>query len=502
MGFMRFLLITIALVLLLCIPSSTSFAQPATYTVANTNDSGAGSLRQAILDANANAGADTIVFQAGLTGTITLTSRLNISDDVTINGPGKMIITIDGNNATRLIYNSATTAISGLTLAHGNGAQGAGIENLGLLTLRDMTLRDHYATFYGAAIMNGDVLNEMDASLTIVNCNFENNRVQPTDSYHAGAAIFSFAMGSIHIASSSFTANQAYDGSALYLFGRQQIDIVDSSFTNNQANFVSVIHVADAYGIAKLDILRTHINQNISTETTAIFPAVFISGATVNITDSTINDNSGSGVFIGRNFERSTKATIQRTALINNGSYALRTSILTAILSNVTVYGPFGIDLESTTTTIYNTTISSVDVGIKFNDTTVALYNSIITRRAVGATYACLAGSSITDGGNNIQYPGTACGGVTVATVNPLLNAPMNNGGSTLTMSLQADSPAIDAGNNAVCAADPVQNMDQRQVVRPIDGNGDNIAVCDIGAFEAGLASPTPTSTLTASPTP
>lgn len=40
----------------------------------NLNDSGAGSLRQAVLDANASAGADDIVFQSGLLGTITLTS--------------------------------------------------------------------------------------------------------------------------------------------------------------------------------------------------------------------------------------------------------------------------------------------------------------------------------------------------------------------------------------------------------------------------------------------
>ena len=37
----------------------------AIFTVTNTNDSGPGSLRQAILDANASAGADTITFAIG-----------------------------------------------------------------------------------------------------------------------------------------------------------------------------------------------------------------------------------------------------------------------------------------------------------------------------------------------------------------------------------------------------------------------------------------------------
>ena len=40
----------------------------ATFTVTNTADSGAGSLRQAVLDANAAAGADTIVFSAAFDG--------------------------------------------------------------------------------------------------------------------------------------------------------------------------------------------------------------------------------------------------------------------------------------------------------------------------------------------------------------------------------------------------------------------------------------------------
>ena len=59
-----------------------------TYTVTNTNDSGIGSLRQAILDANANPGADLITFAPSLDNqAITLTSNtLQITDDLTIDG--------------------------------------------------------------------------------------------------------------------------------------------------------------------------------------------------------------------------------------------------------------------------------------------------------------------------------------------------------------------------------------------------------------------------------
>lgn len=60
---------------------------PQTYTVTNTNDSGAGSLRTAITNANSNAAGDTITFS--VSGTITLSSTLpNLTDaqSVTIDG--------------------------------------------------------------------------------------------------------------------------------------------------------------------------------------------------------------------------------------------------------------------------------------------------------------------------------------------------------------------------------------------------------------------------------
>ena len=57
-------------------------AVPATFTVLNLTDSGAGSLRQAILDANAALGADVIAFAPAVHGTLTLTSgELSVTDD-------------------------------------------------------------------------------------------------------------------------------------------------------------------------------------------------------------------------------------------------------------------------------------------------------------------------------------------------------------------------------------------------------------------------------------
>ena len=74
-------------------------AMLSTFTVMNLNDSGPDSLRQAVLDANDNPGADTINF--AVSGTIGLTSgQMTITDDLAINGNGR--ITISGNHASRV----------------------------------------------------------------------------------------------------------------------------------------------------------------------------------------------------------------------------------------------------------------------------------------------------------------------------------------------------------------------------------------------------------------
>src|SRR5262249_11859890 len=109
-----------------------SSTQAATLTVTNTNDSGAGSLRQAVADA---VNGDTIKFDSSLNGqTIMLTSgELLVTTNVAINGPGANMLAVDANHASRLFYIAAgkDVTISGLTISNGKVISdfGGGIYN-------------------------------------------------------------------------------------------------------------------------------------------------------------------------------------------------------------------------------------------------------------------------------------------------------------------------------------------------------------------------------------
>jgi len=106
-----------------------------TITVTNGNDSGSGSLRQALADAN---DGDTIEFDPALNGqTVTLTSgELVVADSITISGPGPTLLAVSRNSQSpnfRILHIQPdhTVAISGLTISNGNliNVSGAGIFN-------------------------------------------------------------------------------------------------------------------------------------------------------------------------------------------------------------------------------------------------------------------------------------------------------------------------------------------------------------------------------------
>jgi hypothetical protein len=110
----------------------------------------------------------------------------------------------------------------------------------------------------------------------------------------------------------------------------------------------------------------------------------------------------------------------------------------------------------------------------------------------------------VLDGGHNLQFPGHSCG-ESIPSNDPGLGPLADNGGSTLTHALLPGSSAIDAGNPAGCEADilgTILTTDQRGAARPVDGDGNGIAICDIGAFEFEAAVPTPTPTETSTSTP
>ncbi len=113
-----------------CLPVAAALADP--FPVANTADSGAGSLRAAITAANGHGGADKIPIET--TGTIKLLTELPaVSGDVEIVGPGAGSLTVARSTAAPffgvLRFFASTSTVSGITVRGGVAATGAGILN-------------------------------------------------------------------------------------------------------------------------------------------------------------------------------------------------------------------------------------------------------------------------------------------------------------------------------------------------------------------------------------
>ncbi|MEH2058949.1 MAG: hypothetical protein V7K97_22895 [Nostoc sp.] len=125
-----------------------------TFSVTNTNNSGAGSLRQQILNADLAGGTNIInfggLFTDGLAHAISLTgSSLSITDSLTIEGINPSLLTIKDDSADRVfdIGSGVTAAINGLTITNSYNSAGGGgaISNEGVLTLSNSIITGNTA---------------------------------------------------------------------------------------------------------------------------------------------------------------------------------------------------------------------------------------------------------------------------------------------------------------------------------------------------------------------
>src|SRR5262245_45283174 len=189
---------------------------PAAFTVTNVLDDGSvGSLRWAISQANATAGADTISFSSTVFNTprtIALTGgQLTLTDPAatTITGPGAGLLSISGNNASRVLRVNvgATAALSGLTITGGlrtDTLGGDGVLNYGSLSMTGCNISNNSASGSGGGLV------AVNATTTLTSCTISGN--------HAAGSLaggLTFQGGSASLIGCTISGNAAYEAGGL-----------------------------------------------------------------------------------------------------------------------------------------------------------------------------------------------------------------------------------------------------------------------------------------------
>ena len=420
-----------------------------TSRVTNTNDSGPGSLRQALADAN---GGDTINFDPAINGrNIGLTTgELVIDKNVTINGPGPNLVGVYRSSQTTFrifhVMPGYTATIAGLTISGGDGDQqgGGGILNdHAMLTMDNCVVQNSFAYNSGGGIYNDG--SGGNATLTILN-----STVSGSHTHSGGGGIY----------------NDASDG------GSATLTMTNSVVSNNGAAFSDIGESGgDGGGIFNAGGNLTITNSTVSNNHAGAedpFPSGFGGGiynyGTLTITDSTINRNgcyaTGGGISSGGTL-RITNSTVS-----GNGATGQHDG------------QPWGHGGGiSGLATLNNSTVSNNYAslsagGIEGGGT---LGNTILNNNSdanLTGTFTSLGYNlSNDDGSGNLTGPGDQIN------TDPMLGPLQDNGGPTLTHALLPGSPAINTGDPDFT---PPPSYDQRgsPFVRIYNGR------IDIGSFE------------------
>jgi CSLREA domain-containing protein len=436
-------------------------ARANTFVVTTTADGNNGActvplctLRDAVIAANANAGADIITLPAG-TYNLTIaglnennaaTGDLDIKGDLTINGTGSATTIIDGGALDRVfdIIGNVTVALNDLTVRNGSigSGNGGGIAipglGLGTVTITRCTVTGNHSTNAdGTGIYNNS------ASLTITNSTISGNISTASGN---GGGIYSEA--ALTIISSTISGNSVTpsgDGGGIY--NDATLTITDSTVSGN------TVGTGDGGGLYNFDtatVTNCTFNGNTAGDGGGLWNFNVLT-----ITNSTISGNT---------------ANFDGGGLLDDGP---ATVISTTIANNSGASGSGG----------------GINAGVP-----TSLKNTIVANNTGGNCSGAPA-----NGGTNLQFPGTTCGaGITSA--DPVLGALASNGGPTQTHALSASSTAAIDQATTGC---PPPNTDQRGISRPQG------SACDIGSFEfqgiVQTATPTSTPTqpaATATPTP
>ena len=262
-------------------------------TVTNTADSGPGTLRAEL----ASAVDGEFIDATGASGTITLaTGQLNVSNSVTILGPGPGALTVSGNG-TSPVFNitGANVAISGLTIANGQSAEnGAGINAAGSpgssLTVNNCVITNNSTTLDG-----GGIYSSLGVILTVTNCTISGNSA-PNSS---GGGIFDDQGGTLTVVDSTLANNSAAYGGAIYNH-LSKLTINTSTVSSNSAAECIANDGAWTDVGTSLTINASTFNHNSTTAADIFNDAYAGGGATLVIGDTILNANPSATTIYNR----------------------------------------------------------------------------------------------------------------------------------------------------------------------------------------------------------